>query len=143
MKVGIWADIIVWFPSESESDFKNTFDLIQKYKITKVHAFPFSGHKIWENVPAWMFPDQINDKVKKERMWEIMNLADQVRDEFIEENIWEELEVLVEVVKIDENTWKIKWKWWTQNYIEADNETFEIISGEIKRNNIVKWKIKK
>jgi hypothetical protein len=48
---------------------------------------------------------------------------------------------LIEVVKKDDKTWKIKWKWWTQNYIEADSSNFKILSGEIKRNEIVIWKL--
>ena len=141
VKISIWADIIVWFPNESKEDFKETLNLIKDCNITKVHAFPFSWHNIWEDVPAWKFSNQIDGKIKKERMWEVMNLSDNIRDNFIDENIWENLEVLIEVVKNDQNTWKTKWKWWTQNYIEADSSNFEIISGDIKRNGIVKGKL--
>ena len=137
LQISIWADIIVWFPGESDSDFKETLDLIRDCKITKVHAFPFSPHEMWESVPAWSFKNQLDIKVKKERMWELMFLADQIRDEFIEENIWEELEVLIESVKGD------KWKGWTQNYIEADETNFEVLEGEIKKNEIVKGKLLK
>ena len=143
VKVSIWADIIVWFPWETEDDFKDTLNLIKDCNITKVHAFPFSWHELWEDVPAWKFPWQVDWKIKKDRMWEIMNLSDQIRDKFIEENIWKTLEVLIESVKTDEKTWKIKWKWWTQNYIEADQSNFEIISGEIERNKIIIWKLTK
>ncbi len=144
VKISIWADLIVGFPGETEKDFKDTLNLIKDYKITKVHAFPFSWHHIWEDVPAWKYPYQIDEKIKKERMWQIMNLADEIRDEFIKENVWKNLEVLIESVK--ENSKQggfspLKWKWWTQNYIEADDLSFEITSGEIKRNNIVKGKL--
>jgi MiaB/RimO family radical SAM methylthiotransferase len=141
IKISIWADIIVWFPWETEEDFKDTINLVKDCNITKVHAFPFSWHELWENVPAWKFDNQISWKIKKERMLEIMNLSDKIRDTFIDKNIWEELEVLIEVVKKDEKTWETKWKWWSQNYIEADNTNFEIVSGEIKRNEIVIWKL--
>jgi len=141
VKISLWADIIVWFPWESENDFKDTLNIIKNCKITKVHAFPFSWHNLWENVPAWKYPNQIDEKIKKERMWEVMNLSDKIRDDFINENIWKELEVLIEVVKKDEKTWKIKWKWWAQNYIEADQSNFNILSWEIKRNEIVKGKL--
>lgn len=143
VQISIWADIIVWFPNETEENFQETLDLIKDCNITKVHAFPFSWHNLWENVPAWKFSSQIDWKIKKERMWEIMNLSDQIREKFIDDNIWKELEVLIEVVKIDEKTWKTKWKWWTQNYIEADNLNFEVLSGEIKRNEIIRGKLLK
>ena len=136
IKIWIWADLIVWFPGETEDDFQDTLNLIKDCKITKVHAFPFSAHKLWENVPAWFYKEQISDKIKKDRMFEIMSLSEQIRDDFIDENLWKELEVLIEVVKPD---WK--WKWWTQNYLEADDSNFKIISGEIKRNEIVVWKL--
>lgn len=139
IKIWIWADIIVGFPWESESDFNESLDLVRDCKITKVHAFPFSAHKLWENVPAGFFKTQVDEKIKKERMFEMMSVAEQVRDEFIDENIWEELEVLIEVVK-ETDKW-LKWKGWTQNYLEADEKNFEIISWEIKRNEIVIWKL--
>ncbi len=158
VEISLWADIIVWFPWETDDDFKDTLDIIKNSPINKVHAFPFSWHKLWENVAAWSFPNQIDDKTKKDRMWQVMALADEIRDNFIENNIWKTLEVLIESVKEEsipsplhseglplqkEETKekKLKWKWWTQNYIEADSSNFEIESWEIKRNSIVSWKL--
>jgi len=141
VKISIWADIIVWFPNETDEDFKDTINLIKECNITKVHAFPFSWHNLGENVPAWNFKDQINDKIKKERMWDIMALSDEIRDDFIDDNIWDNLDVLIEVVKKDETTWKISWKWWTQNYIEADSSNFKVESWKIERNQIIKWQL--
>ena len=74
-------------------------------------------------------------------MWELEFIWDSVRDDFIERNIWKQFEVLIEVVSTDENG-KTRWKWWTENYIEADDRTFEVIEWEIKRNSIVKWILK-
>ncbi len=130
--ISIWADIIVGFPGETENDFLETLDLIETCKITKVHAFPFSAHKLWENVPAWFYKNQIDDKTKKERMNRILELSDKIRNDFIKENIWKEFEVLIEVVD-----WN-NWKGWTQNYIEANNENTKIISWNIKKNEIIK-----
>ncbi len=150
VNISIGADIIVGFPEETEEDFKETLDLIKECKITKVHAFPFSPHKLWENVPAWFYKQQISDKVKKERMNRILELSDKVRDNFIKENIWKEFEVLIEQVSLlsqssslGEKEQEVSWKGWTQNYIEASNENIEIISGEVKKNEIVIGKLKK
>jgi len=133
--ISLWADIIVWFPWEDENDFIDTFNLVKEVWIQKVHAFPFSWHKIWETVPAWWYPNQIDDKVKKQRMQELTKLTDSIREEFIKSQAWKTLEVLIESVK----NWN--WKWWTQNYIEANNENFEIIEWDIKRNEVVIGKI--
>lgn len=140
VEVSIWADIIVGFPWETKDDFMNTYNLVKDWLITKVHAFPFSAHKFWESVPAWKFENQVSDLEKKDRMWDLEFIADSVRDDFIERNIWKKFEVLIEVVK--EENWKIRWKGWTENYIEADDRTFEILEWEIKKNSIVKWILK-
>ena len=141
VEVSIWADLIVGFPGETEEDFRDTYNLVKDWLITKIHAFPFSAHKLGESVPAWFFPNQVDEKVKKDRMWELEFIWDSVRDDFIERNIWKQFEVLIEVVSTDENG-KTRWKWWTGNYIEADDRTFEVIEWEIKRNSIVKWILK-
>ena len=140
VEVSIWADIIVGFPWETKDDFMDTYNLVKDWLITKVHAFPFSAHKFWESVPAWKFENQVSDLEKKDRMWDLEFIADSVRDDFIERNIWKKFEVLIEVVK--EENWKIRWKGWTENYIEADDRTFEILEWEIKKNSIVKWILK-
>lgn len=140
VEVSIWADIIVGFPWETKDDFMDTYNLVKDWLITKVHAFPFSAHKFWESVPAWKFENQVSDLEKKDRMWDLEFIADSVRDDFIERNIWKKFEVLIEVVK--EENWKIRWKGWTENYIEADGRTFEILEWEIKKNSIVKWILK-
>ena len=141
VEVSIWADLIVGFPGESEQDFRDTYNLVKDWLITKIHAFLFSAHKLGESVPAWFFPNQVDEKVKKDRMWELEFIWDSVRDDFIERNIWKQFEVLIEVVSTNENG-KTRWKWWTENYIEADDRTFEVIEWEIKRNSIVKWILK-
>ncbi|MDD2907894.1 MAG: radical SAM protein [Candidatus Gracilibacteria bacterium] len=135
VEISIGADLIVGFPGETENDFLETYNLVADGLITKIHAFPFSAHNLGESVPAGIFPNQIDDKTKKERMWKLEAIGDNIRDEFIERNIGKEFRVLIEVVK--EENGKIKWKGWTENYIEADQNTFEIIEGKIERNNIV------
>jgi len=139
VSISIWADLIVWFPWETDSDFEDTLDLVKNYWITKLHAFPFSGHDMWESVPARDMDNQVDGKIKKTRMQKLLATWDKTREKFVASQKWKTLEVLIEVVKKDwDNT---TWKWWTQNYIEADESSFEIISGEIKKNEIVVWKL--
>lgn len=136
VKVSIWADLIVWFPGESEENFLDTLDLVKNYWITKVHGFPFSNHTLWEHVPASFFPNQIDDKIKKQRLDLLLETWENMRNSFIESQKWNTFEVLIENVKDGQ------FKWWSENYIECSNENFDIISGEIKKNEIVIWKLK-
>jgi len=134
--ISIWADLIVWFPWESEDDFMDTYNLVRDCQITKLHAFPFSPHTMWESVPAGNFKDQITDSVKKDRMNRLMELWEQVREDFKNSQKWKVLKVLIE--KVDGNNWS----GWSENYIECDENNFEIIAGKTKRNSIVVWRYK-
>ncbi len=129
--VGIWADIIVGFPWETEDDFLETYNIVKDYKITKVHAFPFSAHTMGESVPAGKFKHQVPENIKKDRMQRLMELAEQIRDDFKVSQKGKTLKVLVE--KSDKNSWS----GWTENYLEASENNFEIIAWIPKKNNIV------
>lgn len=136
VSISIWADIIVGFPGETQENFMETYNLIKDCRITKLHAFPFSAHTMWESVPAGKFKDQVAEHTKKDRMQRLMKLWDDVREEFKNSQKWKILKVLVE--KSSENTWS----GWSENYIEIDETNFEIIAGNPQRNSIVVWKFK-
>ena len=113
-QISIWADIIVWFAWENDEDFQKTVKWIKKYKITKLHAFPFSAHDKWESIPAHLFKDQVPFHIKKQRERELISVWNEIREKFIAENKWKKHEVLVEEKKNG------KWRWWTGNYIQAE-----------------------
>lgn len=110
--ISIWWDLIVWFPWEDDDAFQKILDWIRSYWITKVHAFPFSPHLKWEHVPAWSLSGQIDMNIKKDRMSQVLDLAERVRSDFIRKNKWVEHDVLIE------NRTEWGWKWWTPNYLE-------------------------
>ncbi|MBW7954193.1 MiaB/RimO family radical SAM methylthiotransferase [Candidatus Gracilibacteria bacterium] len=137
VSVSIGADLIVGFPGETNTEFEDTLNLVKDYNITKVHGFPFSNHTLGEHVPASYFKGQIDDKIKKERLEKLLYAGEEVRENFIKTQVGKTFEVLVESVNNG------IFKGWTQNYIEATNDNFEVISGEIKKNEIIIGKIKK
>ena len=114
--ISIWADIIVWFPWESDSDFLETFKWIKDYWITKLHVFPFSDHTQRDSIPASLFPNQINQMVKKEREKNLIIQGDKVRNDFLIKNKWTSHKVLLE----EKRNWKRRW--WTENYIQVEVE---------------------
>lgn len=136
VNISIWADLIVGFPWETEEDFLKTYSLVENFNISKIHAFPFSDHSIAEQVPASFFANQVNEKTKKDRLERLLNIGEKVRNNFILSQKWKILNVLIEF----EKDWIFKW--WSENYILCNNENFEIISWNIKKNEIVIWKIK-
>jgi len=114
--ISIWADIIIWFPWETELDFLDTYNWIQEFGITKLHAFPFSDHIQRERIPASFLPDQVDQKVKKEREIRLISKWDEIRENFIAHNKWTSHKVLIE----ERRDWK--WRWWTENYIQVEVE---------------------
>ena len=114
--ISIWADIIIGFPWETEQDFLNTYNWIEEFWITKLHAFPFSDHTQRENIPASFLPNQVDHKIKKEREIKLISKWDAIREKFIQSNKWTLHQVLIEERR------NLKWRWWTENYIQVEVE---------------------
>lgn len=123
-QISIWADIIVWFPWETEGDFLETYNWIEEFWITKLHTFPFSDHTQRERIPASFLPNQIEHKIKKEREVRLISKWDEIRDKFIQSNVGTSHKVLIE----ERRNWK--WRWWTENYIQVELE-WDYDRGEI------------
>lgn len=111
--ISLWADIIVWFPWESEKNFQQTLEWVCNFNITKLHIFPFSAHKKYERIPASAFPNQVDRLQKKQRENELILLWDKIRQDFISANKGKEWEVLLEEKKGDCRYG------WTGNYIQV------------------------
>ena len=127
--VSIGADIIVWFPWETESDFLDTYRWIEEFWVTKLHAFPFSNHTQRERIPASFLPNQVNQKMKKERERKLISKWDEIRQIFIDQNKWTKHKVLIE----ERRNWK--WRWWTENYIQVE------VEGDYNRGEIIDFTI--
>jgi len=128
-QISIWADIIVWFAWETDEDFQQTVEWIKKYRITKLHAFPFSSHDKGESIPAHLFKNQVPFHIKKQRERELISVWNEIREKFIAENKWLPQKVLVEEKKNG------KWRGWTGNYIQVELD-WEHKRGEIVEINI-------
>ena len=122
--ISIWADIIVWFPWETDEDFLDTYNWIEEFWITKLHAFPFSDHTQRERIPASFLPNQVKQSVKKDREIRLISKWDEIRENFIAQNKWTSHKVLIE----ERRNWKRKW--WTENYIQVEVE-WDYNRGEI------------
>ncbi len=109
--VNIWADIIVWFPGETEKDFELTKEIC--YEISKLHVFPFSAHHIWDTVPASKFPNQVDYQTKKKREEELIKICNKNYENLNLSTKWKKVKVLIE----DNNTW------WTENYLKYISQT--------------------
>ena len=97
-RVTLTTDVIVGFPSETDSDFLDTLNFCRDIGFAKIHVFPFSPRK---GTPAFKFDNQIPSEIKKSRVDQLLKLSRELEKIFHESQIGRELEVLFEQ-RIDE-----------------------------------------
>lgn len=92
---GITTDIIAGFPTETDSDFLDTLDLIDRVKFSDIHAFCFSPRK---GTVAYKMKDLPNE-IKRDRLNKLLEKKEECKKDFIEKNIGKELEFIPEEQK--------------------------------------------
>jgi threonylcarbamoyladenosine tRNA methylthiotransferase MtaB len=89
----ITTDIIVGFPAESEQEWQDSFDTVQRIGFGHIHIFTYSRR---EGTKAATLPDQLTNDIKKQRSQQLHELADTLKQQFYAANIGNEFPVLWE-----------------------------------------------
>lgn len=89
----ITTDIIVGFPSETESDYKETVDFVKKIRFYNPNIFPYSRR---EGTTAYKMENQITNKVKHDRSVNLINICNKINKEIEKEYNKTFHEVLIE-----------------------------------------------
>ena len=97
-EISISTDIIVGFPGESVTEFNETVEFSKKIKFTKIHVFPFSKR---EGTKAANMKDQIDNRIKKERVHILSKVSDELGKEYNDKFKGKKMEVLFENKKDD------------------------------------------
>ena len=87
------TDVIVGFPGETESDFRDTCDVIEQVGFAKVHMFPYSPRK---RTRAALYPNKVPPNVMKERKQELMRLSEKTAFEMRNRFVGRVMPVLLE-----------------------------------------------
>lgn len=72
------TDIIVGFPGETEEDFLDTMDVVKKIRYYSAFTFVYSRRV---GTPADKMSDQIDEKIKSERIVRLVNLVNEILEE--------------------------------------------------------------
>jgi threonylcarbamoyladenosine tRNA methylthiotransferase MtaB len=96
------TDVIVGFPGETDAEFEETLETCRSAGFMKIHVFPFSTRK---GTPAADFPNQIDPKVRKERVRILGELERDLAQDYYRTLVGTELEVLVERESKDNFGW--------------------------------------
>ncbi len=122
--IAITTDVIVGFPGESDEEFDETVDTINKIGFDAIHVFPFSSRK---GTPASKMSGQVTSEIKKERVNKLLEISKQAHREYANRFIGSEREVLFETIDS-----KGKLKGHTTNYLIVKVDGDKSLIGQIK-----------
>lgn len=94
-EIAITSDIIVGFPGESEEDFKETLEMLEKIRFQEIFSFKYSDRPF---TAALKFEDQIPEEIKEERLKRVHKIQAKISEEILKGYVGKEVEVLVEGV---------------------------------------------
>ncbi len=99
--ITISSDIIVGFPFETEEDFLETVDVVEKVQFSQLFTFIYSKR---DGTPAVKFEDQIPEDVTKDRFNRLMKVVKENCDDLNSKMVGQTFKVLAESVsKNDKN----------------------------------------
>lgn len=91
--VALGTDMIVGFPTETDSDFEETLEAMRHVRYSNAFLYTYSPRK---GTPAMRFADDIPQEVKDERHKRILELHLEVSGSLMRDMLGEEVEVFVE-----------------------------------------------
>ena len=92
-EAALTTDIIVGFPDESDSDFRQSLDFAQEMKFAQIHVFEYSKRT---GTPAAELSGQIPSAIKSARGKAMRELALSLQKDFLKSQIGKTLPVLFE-----------------------------------------------
>ncbi|HHT96980.1 MAG TPA: tRNA (N(6)-L-threonylcarbamoyladenosine(37)-C(2))-methylthiotransferase MtaB [Clostridiales bacterium] len=94
------TDIIVGFPGETEEEFEETKEFLEKVTFLNIHVFKYSKR---EGTKAATMPNQINNQIKSKRSSELIRIGAKMSKNYREHFIGKSNKILVENEEIINN----------------------------------------
>ena len=94
----ISTDIIVGFPGESEEDFADTMDVVEKVRFDTIFSFKYSPRP---HTPAAKYANQVEPSIASKRLQILQDRHKQIQKEIMESQVGSTVEVLFEDLKVD------------------------------------------
>ncbi|WP_139470529.1 tRNA (N6-isopentenyl adenosine(37)-C2)-methylthiotransferase MiaB [Campylobacter armoricus] len=96
--VSISTDVIVAFPGESDKDFEDTLDVLEKVRFEQMFSFKYSKRPLTK---AATMPNQIPDDIASKRLSILQARHTEILDEIVAKQKDKEFEVLFEELRSD------------------------------------------
>ncbi|EAH5177753.1 tRNA (N6-isopentenyl adenosine(37)-C2)-methylthiotransferase MiaB [Campylobacter lari] len=94
--VSISTDVIVAFPGESDKDFEDTMDVLEKVRFEQMFSFKYSKRPLTK---AATMPNQIPDDIASKRLSILQTRHTEILDEIVAKQKDKEFEVLFEELR--------------------------------------------
>lgn len=121
----VTTDIMTGFAGETDEEFLQTIEFINKIQFAEAHVFQYSPRR---GTPAAKRPDQVAPQVKEQRSKAVIEATDKSHTEFLARHIGRTMEILYET-KVKDGTYEGK----TVNYINVHAPSDEDISGQFRQ----------
>ncbi len=135
--IGLTTDVIVGFPGETDEEFKETYDFVERLGFLGLHVFPYSKR---EGTVAAYMKNHISPEVKKERCRMLRELSQEMSKRFKKGSLGKEYEVVAEHFASSERDGGMKvFRGFTANYIPVEFAGEENLMGKavkIKLNHL-------
>ncbi|MBR2299174.1 MAG: tRNA (N6-isopentenyl adenosine(37)-C2)-methylthiotransferase MiaB [Alphaproteobacteria bacterium] len=92
-KLEMSSDFIVGFPGETDEDFEETMDLVNKIQYIQAFSFKYSKRP---GTPAATMENQVPEKIKKERLDILQTRLFELQDKFNQKCVGQVFDVLFE-----------------------------------------------
>ncbi len=97
----ITTDVIVGFPGETEEEFTETYEFIERVHFYELHVFKYSKRN---GTKAAVMPGQIREQVKAERSDILIELGERLSHEYRQSHIGKSASLLTEEYKVIDGT---------------------------------------
>ena len=123
---GITTDVIVGFPTETEEDFLETMDFVEKVKFSQLHIFPFSKR---DGTAAAKLYQDLSGKIKADRLKRLEELGKKLKLDFLKQN--KTAKVLIE--EKNGNLWEGYSENYIKCYMQGDLQVGDIVDVEFEK----------
>lgn len=120
----VTTDLIVGFPGETEEEFQQTLDFIQKCAFSAMHIFPYSKRP---GTPAAKLPGQVLNAVKEERAHRAAQIARTMQDAYLDSWVGETVPVLFEEERDG------LWRGHTTQYCEVTVQSAQPLHNQLRQ----------
>ena len=123
----ITTDVIVGFPGETQEEFAESMDFVDRVNFYETHIFKYSRRA---GTKAAVMPDQVPEEIKSERSAKMIELGHRKQKAYEEKLLGTTQEVLMEeAVETEDGIYQVGH---TKEYVKIGLKTEENLSNQLK-----------